>query len=443
MSRIFTLGAIAGAGGSRYWYGGIQGTSTATAITPQINSLIVAPNDDIIIGVNDAASSVTGLYKLSSKGKILWQRDMVGQFAVAGGMVDASNTNLYIAARDDSDGATVNVMSASNPTSTTLARRVLGSGDYGKKVLVDTSGNIYSVSSHIPPNTGTEEGVMVRKYNSAGTIQWTRTIYGSNLYNLIINDACLDLNNDVIICGMFLEMAGGTTDIIDFYVAKINGTSGAVTWTQRLTGTDLQGANEYRGVITDSAGNIFLNGHGHHSTAQPEDDMITVKYNTSGTLQWQRRINMATTTGTEFGRGIVRKSNGSVVVAGRALSTNDVHALVNYDTNGNVVWQRTLTNFDIRAIGIDSKDDLIIAGLTGNYSFFVLKIPSDGSKQGTYSLFGQDVVYANGTGTTITSSFTAVTSPTITNSTATTTATTTPTYTFATISKALTRTSIL
>jgi len=442
MSRIFTLGAIAGAGGSRYWYGGIEGTSTGTTITPQTNSLIVAPNDDIIIGVRDATTSQNVLYKLSTKGRVLWQRVMTGQFEQAGGMVDASNTNLYIAARDSVAGATMNVMSVSNPTSTTLAKTVAGTTDWGKKVLVDASGNIYSVNSHLPPNGGTEEGVMVRKYNSAGTIQWTRTIYGSNNYALIINDACLDLNNDVIICGMFLEIAAGTTDIIDFYVAKINGTSGAVTWTQRLTGTDLQGANEYRGVTTDSAGNIFLNGHGHHSTAQPEDDMITVKYNTSGVLQWQRRISMATTTGAEFGRGIVRKSNGSVVVAARAISSTDTYSLVNYDTNGNVLWQRTLTNFDIRSIGIDSKDDLIIAGLTGNFSFFVLKIPSDGSKQGTYSLFGQDVVYANGAGTTITSSFTAVTSPAITNSTATTTTTTTPTYSFATTSKSITRTSI-
>lgn len=443
MSRLFMLGAIGSAGGSRYWFTGVQGTGSTNRVVPSEGGLSTTPNNDIILTASDTALTPTPvIYRISSTGKVLWQRNATGQNALRGANVDSTGANLALSGSiGSSGGATVSLLSATNPTSSVWAKSITGAtgAHFSRQALIDSSSNVYSITRHFAVNGGVADGTMVRKYNSSGVIQWTRTIYGSNDYNVDVSSACLDSNNDVIICGMFIEVASGSTDIIDFYVAKISGSSGAVSWTQRLTGTDLQGDNEYKHVSVDSSNNIFLNGYGHHATAAPDDDLITIKYNTSGTLQWQRRITFAT--GNELPRGIVTKANGSVIVAAEAA--DDSSALVNYDTNGNIVWQRKFTNFEIRSLAIDKEDDMIIAGLSNTNNLCIFKLPSDGSKTGTYTLFGQSIVYSTNSGTAVTSSFTAVTSPTITNSTATTTTTTTPTYSFATISKTLTRTSIL
>lgn len=449
MSRIFTLGAIAGAGGSRYWYGGIQGTSSTT-IFPFRSATTVGPNDEFLVCAQDESLGTldTVIYKISSKGRLSWQKNVSGLSDLGGIDVNPAGTHFAVTGRVFSPAAAQLVYSpyVDDVSSSTWARTIATTGNASVtsvETLIDSSGNVFHITLHAPVSSAQvdTDGIRITKYDSSGNLLWGRSIYSTVAdYNVWANDACLDINNDVIICGQALEIAGGTTDVIDFYVAKISGSAGTVTWQQRLTGTDLQGENTWSGVVSDASGNIFLHGYGHHATAAPEDDLITAKYNSAGTLQWQRRIN--TGTSVEIGRGIAMKSNGSVLVVSRSDGTADVSTIVNYDTNGNVLWQRKFTNFEILDLAVDSKDDMFVVGLSGAYNLTVFKLPSDGTKTGTYTLFGQSIPYATATGSTITSSFTSVTSPTITNATATNTTTTNTSATFSNLSRTYSSTGI-
>ena len=430
MSRLFMLGAIGSAGGgTTYWIGGFQGTSTTT-IFPSQNGGHIAPDGNLVLCASDESAGSVGsaIYRISPTGRLLWQKTIseytiVGASVTQTAAVSPDGNYLLIGSRDTATtGAAISYMSYPTPTTVSWARGLNSAGnDFVARGLFDSSGNPYLIMQGDPVNTNSIEGTAVAKFNTSGTRQWIRTLYNTNDYAVFCNDACIDTSGNVHVCGAFLEIAAGTNDIIDFYIAKISPT-GAVSWQARLTGTDLQGSNEYHRITTDASGNVYAAGNGHHSTAAPEEDVIVVKYNSSGSLQWQRRFNGSGSTGNvERCRAVTVKSDQSLLVATTYAesSTLDHTYILNYNSSGTLLWQRKLTNFELQDMVIDSEDNMYIIGNLERFHACVLKLPADGTMTGTYTLFGASTAYSAGSGTQITSSFTNVTSPTVTTSTAT------------------------
>jgi hypothetical protein len=424
MSRLFMLGAIGSAGGTTYWIGGFQGTSSTT-ISPSKNGAHIADDGSLVVCAYDESSG-SAFYRISQTGRLLWQKTISSYSTTTNqsAAVSPDSNYLLIGSRDTATtGAAISYMPYPTPTSVSWARGLNSTDvDYLARGLFDSSGNPYLIMQGDPVNSSSIEGTAVAKFNTSGTRQWIRTLYNTNRYAVFCNDACIDTSNSVHVCGAFLEIAPGTSDIIDFYIAKISST-GAVSWQARLTGTDLQSYNEYHRIITDSSNNVYAAGYGYHSASAPEQDIIIVKYNSSGSLQWQRRFSGSGSTGyTEVCRGIAVKSDQSLLLATMVpeSSTLDNSYILNYNSSGTLLWQRRLSNFEVYDMVLDDDDNMYVVGLLGRYHFCVLKLPADGTKTGTYTLFGSSTVYSAGSGTQLTSSFSTVTSPTVTTSTSTT-----------------------
>ena len=86
------------------------------------------------------------------------------------------------------------------------------------------------------------------------------------------------------------------------------------SWTKQLGTSSNDGGN---GVTTDSSDNIYvtgLTGGGlDGNTSSGQEDIVLVKYNSSGTKQWTKQLG---TTLSDDGSGVTTDSSGNIYVTG-------------------------------------------------------------------------------------------------------------------------------
>lgn len=213
-------------------------------------------------------------------------------------------------------------------------------------IAIDSNGNVYTGGSTV--YTG-YEGTF-HKQNSSLTHQWTRSIrsgYGAGH----TKGVAVDSSNNPYFCGSIDSLDCG-------FVTKYN-SSGTQQWIRFLRDRDDSNAT-FNAIHIDSNDNIYLGGsivedgypNGGFSGSQ-QNIGVVVKYNTSGTKQWERGI-----------------SYSSTQVGFSNQSSSNMPADVTTDSEGNVIFafaQHSSTAGQNRA------------------SVRLAKIPADGSMTGTYS----------------------------------------------------------
>lgn len=269
--------------------------------------------------------------KYNSSGTIQWQRRMYRAAGVTNSidkLLDLgldSSENVYAVGYSNASGINLIYLVKYNSSGTLQWQKTLGGTgqNSGWAIAVTSSGNCYIGGQN------NNNYWQLAKFNSSGTIQWQRQWQ----QNTQIAGIGLDSSENLYVSG---------TGAGDFVVAKFN-SSGVVQWARKLSGS---GTNEISyGSAADSDGNLYAVGYCNQGGSY---NIQFAKWNTSGTIQWQRRL----TTGWEGnGADIVTDSNGSFYFnAGRLVSST------NYESFG--------------------------------------KLPVDGSKTGTYTVGGQSTVYS-------------------------------------------------
>ena len=351
--------------------------------------------------------------------------------------VDSSG-NYYIT------GATYNgsnydaIIAKYNSSGVIEWQRTLASAgtDYGQGIAVDYSGNVYIVGTI---NNGSTSDILIAKYNTSGTLQWQRTLVGTG--NDYGNAIAVDSSANV-----YISATTGNYPMVAKFDTNGNINNG---W-QRIIN---QGNMIGNGIAVDSSGNSYITGHSSSS-----DDIRIFKYNTSGTLLWQRTLfnpsftdvgyaiavdgsgNVYITgytgtdivvakydtngnispngwqrtlagSGTDTGNGIAVDSLGNVYIVGN--TGNDI-LIAKYDTNGNINngWQRILgdggTGESATGIAVDSSGNVYITG-SRNSDIIIAKIPNDGGTVGTYGSVPFAVSSLTGSTSTLSSSTTSFT----------------------------------
>ena len=266
-------------------------------------------NDNVYVGgyslsPNSGVDSYDSIHaKYNSSGTIQWQRKLSGGSAefTTGTAVDSSG-NMYFNGQSSSGGYGYDYLIAKYNSSGTIQwQRTLGDGNdnRGRGVDVDDSGNVYVAGyNNFSGNTS-----LVAKYNSSGSLQWQRNLEGGGTENIAVTNS-----GDVYAVGK--DNGGGP----DMRVVKYN-TSGNIQW-QRSVGSGSGNSIGYS-VALDSSENVYAVGETTQAGAGNKDILI-VKYNSSGTIQWQRTLGG---TSSDEGKGIIHDGNGNIIIVGETESS--------------------------------------------------------------------------------------------------------------------------
>lgn len=238
-------------------------------------------------------------------------------------------------------------------------QRTLGTTNVeaGSGVEVDSSGNVYAFGfGVIVPHSNNYYAIIISKYNSSGTIQWQKYITPGNA-NITPLGFAMDSSGNMYCSG---DTANGR-----LFVLKLDNNAN-ILWQRRLEAGST--SNSIQELSLDSSGNIYICGYTPYQTAGA-NDLFVAKYNNSGTLQWQRRLGGTTD---DYGYGVATDSSGNCYVSGYSVvNSAQVGLYAKYDTNGNIQWQRILTgtgNTNLYNINVDNVGNVYLVGQTTSLS---------------------------------------------------------------------------
>lgn len=362
-----------------------------------------------------------------------------------------SSGNILVCGVTTSDGAggTDGLVIKYDPAGTVLWSRTFGgaSSDSLYGIAVDSSDNVVAVGETSSAGGGSKNFIVV-KYNSAGTLQWSKTL--SSVLNDVGYGIRIDSSDNILLTGyqqdggqklVLYRMSSAGATLLErkayyaegyavgqnsagrYFVAgreyPASGSKNALLiqydvyddlgWQRTLSSSY---DDKWNDLAIDSSDNVFVVG----STGLAAGSAILLaKYNSSGTLQWSRTLGGA---GYEAGFGIALDSAGDVVIVGQATAQGQGQydfVIAKYNSSGALQWQRLLggtSSDEARGLALDAEDNIVVVGYSGSgndYSsdVMVARLPGDGSLTGTYGPFTYQVATltdAAGTLTAATSS---------------------------------------
>lgn len=256
----------------------------------------------------------------------------------------------------------------------TLTRTSYITNFYG--VAVDSSDNIIAVGRTSGDGAGNYDGLIV-KYDSSGQILWQKTL-GDNLADNLWRVA-VDSSDNIYVSGYAVFASR------DMLLAKI-ASDGTLSWYRGLGGSV---SDESRGIVIDSSGDIIIGGYGEPYGSTSDIYSYLVKYNSSGSVQWER--GMGSSNDTLYGQGVDVDSSGNIYLAayGTQVGSTADGFLQKVSSTGSSVWGRQITSgvhvandyfFDV---AVDSSGNPIAAGYTygqgqGDSDLLVAKYNSSG-----------------------------------------------------------------
>jgi hypothetical protein len=241
------------------------------------------------------------------------------------------------------DGTLIWVQQIKNPADTSYYPRSLGLAN-------DTCLYITAYKEYDFPAPGITTLAQLYSYNSNGNQLWQREFNPNTEINWFAYDIFIH-NNDIFLFGSAGTLVkvdinnnlifNGNTDILNgindvqttpdnnllitawtqYRISKVN-LNGSLIWTQQY-GTNLPSnvsGDEMKATIQDSGGNIYITGRhyglNYGTPSYTNADILTLKYNSNGSLIWQNRYEHGVNNA-DIGNTIILR-NGQVYIGGNS-----------------------------------------------------------------------------------------------------------------------------
>jgi hypothetical protein len=242
------------------------------------------------------------LVKYDTSGTLQWQKTIGSVLSAAYDIRLDLSGNIYIAAytRNSVPTYVASVIKCDSSGNVLWNSELYPSGSsaFARGIVTDSSSNSYMVGSYSGARLG------LTKYNSSGTLQWQNALY-SNTWNIDASDVIVDSASNIYVCGTSGEAAANGA-----MIAKYN-SSGTLQWKNILQGTYY--VYPYS-LAVDSSDNIYMCGSENRVSGTAV--LHVSKYNSSGTMIWQRNLTPSggLSTGAD-GNDIVIDSFGNFVIS--------------------------------------------------------------------------------------------------------------------------------
>jgi hypothetical protein len=290
--------------------GGVSGSSSASnSVTPTTPSwyarTYVSPSGgstfavhydaDIKSGntiaagyVNASSTNHPMLTYRNNAGTVQWQKKIVNTYPWGGCKFDSAGDVL--ASGWSAAGYAYLVKINAAGTSIVWQKSMTISGYQPQEigvnpVAVDSSDNVY-LAGGFGYNNSYAMGGVIAKYNSSGTIQWQQRLTDSNANRVAIKGLDVDSSGNVYGAGYYSN-TNANNSYFNPFVVKYN-SSGTIQWQRYLIPQKTSAASQARGVAVDSSGNVYVVGEVYETAGGRY--AFLAKYNSSGTFQWIRKI---------------------------------------------------------------------------------------------------------------------------------------------------------
>ena len=351
-----------------YHFGMIVDSYNVLADTDQLNNVVTGNSIDVRTGVDDAVELAVGhnveispFYSLHGEHVAI---DDLGNMYRSASKTNGSDYDFYTVKLDSSGNFVWDAIYDN------------GYDDHFSSSALDSDGNLYVVGySH----NGVDDDRLLIKYDNNGNKLWDRQHdAGGDEYNYHL---FIGSNGTVYVGGdpggimaytpagdllwpslnainEMVEDVDGNIIGIGYYVLEKNMPDGTNVWTINLS--------EEIGyfVVTDALGNIYTATTNVGGTR----DAFLTKYDTNGNEIWKEKYDNGRS---DMPRGgLVVDSQGNPYVLLRTNNDlNKDYAIVKYDPDSNLVWEKIVDNGghdEPAALKIDLQDKLYITGTSCN-----------------------------------------------------------------------------
>lgn len=398
-------------------------------------NISVHSSGNIYIVAEESTTIIVAKY--NNSGVLQWQRKLLSGLTNKPTCITTdSSQNIYIVGYVDAT-QTYNIYFKLDQNGNLLEqRKIVFSSSSSSKFFAYESylryPNLYVVGKGKPDNFLSTYGTSVLKYNvSTNTVGWCKYFnfedavfisnadYGHSIY--------VSSSEDIYVTGTI------ENNSLDLSVCKCSSTP-SVVWKNIIY--DYDSDEEGNGIAVDSQNNAYVVGRTTTAEKTGTQDILTLKFNSSGTLQWKRALGFSGASCTGYDIAVDSLDN-VYIVGSTSLNGNSV-IVAKYNSSGILQWQRNFKGIDntfniLTKIQIDSLNNLYLIGYTSTQSFgsndiLIAKLDQYGTYVGTFgnfvytasSLTDKNVTLSNKSGDLyIESQTTTVSSISYTNSTPT------------------------
>lgn len=351
----------------------------------------VALNDDVPNGfyVNSAGDSfITGsvdtdasvnvsndfvTLKYDTAGTLKWSQIYVSSASndVSKAIVEDAQGNVIVTGYSESipqkDGVTIKYNASGVQQWEKTFNAEGDNTDKSNAMAIDASGNMYIAGSVV--EYGTDKNFALQKIDAGGNTLWVRTINGTSVGSSdSAQSVAIDASGFIYVAGYTHNK--GTSN--DYTVAKYD-SAGTLIWVQNYDYTTASESDKANSIGLDSSNNVYVTGRSDSDPSNliTNDDILTIKYDTNGVLQWATRFNGAGNL-SDAGKVIKVTAAGTVYVAGKTSNaTNLDYVVLKYNTAGVQQWANIYNNGgndDSNSLEIDASENLYVTGSSYNAS---------------------------------------------------------------------------
>jgi uncharacterized delta-60 repeat protein len=233
--------------------------------------------------------------------------------------------------------------------------------DEAYAITIDASGNIYVTGYSVGSNS--DKDIVTIKYNSSGAQQWAIRHTSPGEYDDEAYAITVDAAGNSYVCGYQYD-----DDKDDEIVVIKYNSSGVMQWIRDYNGTSNEDRDEAYAITVDAAGNVYITGSSEGSSTNR--DFVTIKYNSTGSQQWAQRYNNSTVNGNDEAYAITIDGSSNIYVTGYSLANSNGkdYVSIKYNSSGTLQWLSRYNNSsanddDIaRAIVLMNNDDIVVTG---------------------------------------------------------------------------------
>lgn len=255
--------------------------------------------------------------------------------------------------------------------------------DEARSVAVDANGNVFVTGSGF--NSGGNLDVITVKYDQDGNQMWVRN-YDRGLSD---NDEgkmlALDAAGNVYVTG-YSRGSGTSLDVVTIKYDN----AGTLQWASFYNGSS-NGIDEGKSIAVDATGNVFV--CGYTSDSLFFFNTITVMYNTSGVQQWAQSYDGAISGNDELLEIVIDASSNVYVVGNTETSSaNYDYLTIKYNSTGAQQWLQTYDGASAsgdygKGITLDNNNDVIVTGQSFQtnqwFDYLTIKYSNSGAQQWT------------------------------------------------------------